>query len=86
MNDPVAQYTPNPNQAKGSDDADPHVLALALYLQRQGHTPVVVTQESNKPYPQIALNVAAGALNLPSVHLYAMLLMNKIWTDDMKNP
>ena len=30
MNDPVAQLTPDPDQTKGKDDADPHVLATAL--------------------------------------------------------
>ena len=51
MNDPVAQLTPDPDQTKGADDADPHVLATALKVASLGSSPVVVTQESS---PDIA--------------------------------
>ena len=85
MNDPVARLTPDPDQTKGADDADPHVLATALKVASLESSPVVVTQESRKALPQVPLNVAAGSLGLPSVNLYAVLVRTGIWTEDMKN-
>ena len=85
MNDPVAQLTPDPDQTKGADDADPHVLATALMVASLDGNPVVVTQESRKALPQVPLNVAAGSLGLPSVNLYAVLIATDVWTEDMRN-
>ena len=86
MNDPVASLTSDPNQANESEDADPFVLATALHLKRLGHSPTVVTQESNKKIPLVALNTASGALEIPAINLYAFLVKLGIWSDDMKIP
>ena len=86
MNHPVAQLTPDPQQIAGEDDADPHVLATALSCNSSGYRPTVVTQESRKVPPQVPLNVAAGALGLPCVHLYAMLIKANIWSTDLSMP
>ena len=85
MNHPVARLTPDPDQTAGEDDADPHVLATALRVSSIGSRPVVVTQESRKPPPQVPLNVAAGSLGLPSINLYALLIAIGAWTDDLRN-
>lgn len=85
MHDPVAKLTPDPNQTKGNDDADPHVLATALKVSSLGGNPIVVTQESRKAFPQIPLNVAAGSLGIPSVNLYAFLIASGIWSEDLRN-
>ena len=85
MNNPVAQLTPDPDQTEGKDDADPHVLATALRVVALFSQPAVVTEESRKAPPQVPLNVAAGSLGLPSVSLYALLIVTGIWTDDLRN-
>ena len=85
MNHPVAQLTPDPDQTKGEDDADPHVLATALKATSLGNRAVVVTQESRKGPPQVPLNVAAGALGLPSINLHALLIAIGVWTEEMRN-
>lgn len=85
MNHPVAKLTPDPDQTDGDEDADPFVLATALHLDSIGLKPLIVTQESKKTPPQVPLNIAAGALGLPSIHLYALLLRIGIWTDDLRN-
>ena len=85
MHDPVAKLTPDPNQTKGNDDADPHVLATALKVSSLGGSPIVVTQETRKAFPQIPLNVAAGSLGIPSVNLYAYLIALGIWSEDLRN-
>lgn len=85
MRDPVAKLTPDPNQTKANDDADPHVLATALKVSSLGGNPIVVTQESRKALPQISLNVAAGSLGIPSVNLYAFLITLGIWSEDLRN-
>ncbi len=84
MNHPVAKLTPDANQSVGEDDADPHVLATALKIVSLGGNPIVVTQESRKRHPQVPLNIAAGALGLPSINLYALLIAINAWSDDMK--
>lgn len=83
MSNPVAKLTSDPDQTSGSDDADPHVLATALNLALNWYSPIVVTQESKKKPPLVPLNVAAGALNLPAINLYAFLLRIGVWTDDL---
>ncbi|MCY3883546.1 MAG: DUF4411 family protein [Gammaproteobacteria bacterium] len=85
MNDPVAQLTPDPNQTDGEDDADPHVLATALKAVSLVDKVVVVTQESRKHPPQVALNVAAGSLGFPSINLYVLLIELGIWKDELTN-
>ena len=84
MSHPVAKLTSDPDQTFDPDDADPHVLATALHLDVSLFDVIIVTQESKKKPPLVPLNVAAGSLGLPAIHLYAFLLRIDVWTDDIE--
>lgn len=56
------------------DDADPHVLALALQLQAPGRKAIVVTNDEKDRLPnKIALTTACGILGVRSVSGRAFL-------------
>ena len=84
-NHPAAKFTPDLDQAFEEDDADPHVLATALKVGSLGRQATVVTEESNKKPPQLPLNVATGSLGLPSINLYALLLLIGAWRNHYLN-
>jgi hypothetical protein len=84
MAHPIACKTPDPNQTAGPDDADPHVLATALHVRDALGVPAtVVTNEANKKPPQIPLHVAAGALQLPTLNMHALLIHCGVWDDTL---
>ncbi|MCY4656359.1 MAG: DUF4411 family protein [Gammaproteobacteria bacterium] len=85
-NHPIARFTPEMTKLKNERDADPYILATALKLKSLGEHPVVVTQESRKQIPQVPLNIAAGSLGFPSIHLYALLLELGVWQDQFISP
>jgi hypothetical protein len=48
---PQATRVLDPHKVSGADEADPHVLALAIHLQDDGHHVTVVTEDRrDKPF------------------------------------
>ncbi|MDE0093246.1 MAG: DUF4411 family protein [Gammaproteobacteria bacterium] len=85
MNDSVAQLIIDTSKPFNRQEADPYVLATALIVEAELlGDPVVVTEEAKKSPPEVPLNVAAGALNLPSINLYALLVKTNIWSSDFE--
>jgi hypothetical protein len=50
---------------KTHDDADPYVLAEALYVRRQGHQVVVITEDRFDTPTRISMTTACKKLGLP---------------------
>jgi hypothetical protein len=48
----------------GTDDADPHVIALALFVQAEGHEVRIVTEDSTTTPRKTALTDAAGVFGI----------------------
>jgi len=85
MNDPVARLTLDTSKPFNRQEADPYVLATALMVESELlGSPIVVTEETKKSPPEVPLNVAAGALDLPSINLYALLVKTNIWSSDFE--
>jgi hypothetical protein len=63
----------------GEDEADPHVLALSLYLSDEGFAVTVVTEDRKDRPDKISLNTACGLLRLPCLPLRIFLRRLGIW-------
>jgi len=63
----------------GADEADPHVLALALYLVDERYTVTVVTEDRKDRPDKISLNSACGILRLPCLPVRIFLRRLGIW-------
>ena len=64
----------------GIDDADPHVIALAVYLkevERQDVT--IITEDVNTTPRKTALADAAGVFGIPCVRFRTFLITEDIW-------
>jgi len=61
------------NTKSGEDQADPYIIAVALRLREEEHTPTIITNDtSNKPL-HTALSSAAGLFGFPSVPMALFL-------------
>lgn len=66
----------------GEDQADPYIIAVALKLREEGHTPTIITNDtSNKPL-HTALSSAAGLFGFPSVPMALFLADQKLYPND----
>ena len=63
MGHPQVKGVIDPDKATGVDEADPHVLALAMFLKKHAEV-VVVTQETKDRGDRISISTACGLLRL----------------------
>jgi hypothetical protein len=63
----------------GVEEADPYVLALAIYLQQQGKQVMVLTEERKDRPDKISMTTACGVLRLPCLPVHMFLRINGIW-------
>jgi rRNA maturation endonuclease Nob1 len=71
---PQAIRVLDPHKATGVDEADPHVLALAIDLQDEGHHVTVVTEDRrDKPF-KLSLHSACGVLGVLSIPVRPFLV------------
>lgn len=57
----------------GKDEADPHVLALAVYLRDENYQVTVVSEERKDYANKLSIDTACGLLGFPCVPLKAYL-------------
>jgi hypothetical protein len=67
----------------GVDEADPYVLALAIYLQSQGLSVTVLTEERKDRPNKVSMNTACGELGLVCLPMERFLRINGIWRRDL---
>ncbi len=67
----------------GGEEADPYVLALALYLQDQGHV-TVLTEETADRADKLSMLNACGLLRLVCLRMVPFLVQQGIWTPDSR--
>jgi len=65
-------------KGEGAEEADPHVLALALRLKREGHEVTVLTQERRDRPRKLSLNTACGLLRIFCLPVEAFLVEHGI--------
>jgi hypothetical protein len=71
---PQATRVLDPHKVAGADEADPHVLALAIHLQDEGHHVTVVTEDRrDKPF-KLSLHSACGVLGVLSIPVRPFLV------------
>lgn len=71
---PQAARVLDPHKVAGADEADPHVLALAIHLQEEGHHVTVVTEDRrDKPF-KLSLHSACGVLGVLSIPVRPFLV------------
>jgi hypothetical protein len=63
----------------GADEADPHILALSVYLTDEGFTVTVVTEDRKDRPDKISLNTACGILRVPCLPVKIFLRRLGIW-------
>ncbi len=63
----------------GLDEADPHVIALAVRLKAEGHEVTIVTDDSVTKAKKMSLADAAGVFQMPSVTMRTFLVSEGIW-------
>lgn len=68
----------DPDKDSGVDEADPYVLAMALFIKSENHDVRIVTEEFKTTGTKMCLAGAAGYLGLPSVSLRVMLKFEDI--------
>lgn len=78
MNNAQAKRVIDADKALGVDEADPHVLALAVHL-RQHADVVVVTEETRDRGDRTSMTTACGVLRLFRLPMSAFLIERKIW-------
>ena len=61
------------DKARGVEEADPYVLALALQLVDSGHSTRIITQERHDRPDRMSMTTAGGILNIPCIPLDAFL-------------
>lgn len=76
---PIARLVLDPDKASGSDEADPHVLALAMSLKVTAEV-TVITQEIRDRSGQMSMTTACGVLRLIRVPMEAFLLERGFWS------
>jgi len=80
MRHPIACQVVDFDKAVGPDEADPHVLALALAIKKQYPNVIVVTEETRDRPGRVSMTTACGALRLVRLPLRAFLIDRKVWS------
>lgn len=70
---PQVQKVVDPDKAIGVDEADPHILALALCLKKAGHEVTVVTEDRRDKGEKLSVVTACGLLRVYALPLTAFL-------------
>ena len=78
MSNPQAKRVIDADKATGIDEADPHVLALAVHLKQHASV-VVVTEETRDRGNRTSMTTACGVLRLFRLPMKAFLAERKIW-------
>ena len=78
MSDPQAKRVIDVDKATGVDEADPHVLALAIHLKQNANV-VVVTEETRDRSDRTSMTTACGVLRLFRLPVKAFLMERRIW-------
>jgi hypothetical protein len=63
----------------GVEEADPYVLALAVYLTNAKHRCTVVTEERKDRPDKMSMTSACGILRLPSLPVEIFLARRGVW-------
>jgi rRNA maturation endonuclease Nob1 len=64
----------------GIDDADPHVIALAVYMrEEENHDVTIITEDFNTSPKKTGLADAAGVFGIACVRLRTFLITEGIW-------
>jgi len=63
----------------GTDDADPHVIALAVFVQAEGHEVRIITEDITTTPKKTALTDAAGLFGIGWVRFRTFLISETIW-------
>ena len=63
----------------GTDDADPHVVALALFVQAEGHEVRIITEDITTTPKKTTLTDAAGIFGIGCVRFRTFLISEAIW-------
>lgn len=63
----------------GIDDADPHVIALAVHLKNEGEDVTIITEDFNSTPRKTGLADAAGVFRIPCVRFRTFLVTEGIW-------
>ena len=63
----------------GTDDADPHVIALALFVHAEGHEVRIITEDITTTPKKTALTDAAGIFGIGCVRFRTFLISEAIW-------
>ncbi len=61
------------DSSKDREDADPYVLAMALYIQESGQKVEVVTQEKRDKLGRISMATACARLGLKCIRIEDLL-------------
>lgn len=69
----------DPNKSTGADEADPHVLALANHLKKQGADVTVITEESKSRPDKLSLHAACALLRIIALPLEPFLREQGLW-------
>lgn len=69
----------DPTKVGAVDPADPYVIALAQVLQKNGHAPTVITDDTKNRPSRTSLAAAAGVFGFPSVPMAVFLTTQQIW-------
>ena len=69
----------DPNKSTGADEADPHVLALASYLKKQGHDVTVLSEESRNRPDKMSLQTACALLRIICLPIEPFLREQGLW-------
>ena len=70
---------PDKVSVEGTDDADPHVIALALYVRGEGHDVRIITEEIHTTPKKTALTDAAGIFGIGCMRFRTFLISEGIW-------
>lgn len=76
---PIARLVLDSDKATGSEEADPHVLALAMSLKLVADV-TVITQETRDRPGHVSMTTACGVLRLIRVPIEAFLLERGYWS------
>src|SRR5206468_11193269 len=63
----------------GTDDADPHVVALAAQLKNDGEDVTIITEDFNSKPNKTGLADAAGVFLIPCVRFRTYLITEGMW-------
>lgn len=70
---------PDKVSVDGTDEADPHVIALAVHLKNDGEDVTIITEDFNSAPTKTGLADAAGVFGIPCVRFRTFLVTEGIW-------